>query len=94
MLQKRPIVKMQGDSMQAILLDNMSNAKAIIIFSPRNERAVVLARAVDAQGSSGPAFYNIFTLDATSEPMGTTGLRAGKQNLEIGLLAMSDKPMA
>jgi len=88
------VYKMQSDPRRVVLQDNLKKAKAIVIFSRGDARGVALGRIAGTPGWSGPAFYNIVTLDAGSGNMGTTGLRAGKQNLELVLLAMNDKAMA
>jgi lipid-binding SYLF domain-containing protein len=85
--------KMQSDPRRAVLQDNLKKTKAVVIFSAGDPRGVALARIAGTPAWSGPAFYNIVTLDAGGGPMGTTGLRASKQNLEMVLLAMTDKAM-
>jgi lipid-binding SYLF domain-containing protein len=88
------VYRMQSDPRRAVLQDNLKKAKAIVIFSRGDARGVALGRVAGKPGWSGPAFYNIVTLDAGSGKMGTAGLRAGKQNLELVVLAMNDKAMA
>jgi SH3 domain-containing YSC84-like protein 1 len=84
----------QDDQVKEALRDRLKKAKAIMIVSPGVDRGVVLARKEPAQEWSGPAFYHVTRIEAAGGASGGAGFTAGKQNIELIALAMTDKALA
>lgn len=90
------LAKFQNDPEMASLRENMKDAKAILIVSPRVARGVVLTRGKGTQSWSGPAFYQVARIEATGGTggrIGGGGFAVGEQNLELIALAMTDKAL-
>lgn len=87
------LARFEADPVNAELRDRLRDAKAVLIVSPGMARGVVLARR-NGQGWSGPAFYYVTRLEAAGGGTGGAGFTAGKQDLEMIAVAMTDKAMA
>jgi lipid-binding SYLF domain-containing protein len=85
--------KVQADSAGADFHESLKKAKAVLIITPGNNRAVALARSNNAQGWSSPAFYNV-TMLGTGARTGTMGFSKVPNTLQLVALAMSDKAVA
>jgi lipid-binding SYLF domain-containing protein len=83
----------QGDPAKELLRDKLKEAKAILIVSPGVDRGVVLARKEYDGKWSSPAFYRITKVEASGGASGGAGFTAGKQDIELIALAMTDKAL-
>lgn len=88
------LAKFQNDPENEVLRDKLKEAKAILIVNPGIDRGVVLARKDDNQEWCGPAFYRITRMEAAGGGTGGAGFTAGRQDLELIALAMTDKALA
>lgn len=84
------VASLEGDPMQSALRARLKEAKAILILSPGLDRGVVMAHAAPDQAWSAPAFYRVSRLVASGRA-GGAGFTAGKQELELIALAMTDR---
>lgn len=90
------LAKFQDDPEMASLRKNMKDAKAILIVSPHVARGVALSRDAAMQEWSAPAFYQVARIEAaggTGGRLGGGGFAVGQQNLELIVLAMTDRAL-
>ena len=85
------LANLESDPTQSALRARLKDAKAVLILSPGLDRGVVLAHAASDQAWSVPAFYRVSQLVASGRGGGGAGFTAGKQELELVALAMTDR---
>ncbi len=89
---KDVLSRFEADPGMETLRGKLTNAKAIMIVSQGVGRCVALARIGSARGWSAPAFYRVSRLEAAGR-IGGSGLTASKPDLDLIVLAMTDKAL-
>jgi lipid-binding SYLF domain-containing protein len=87
------LARFENDPAASALHGKLKAAKAILIVSAGLDRGVALARADSSQTWSTPAIYRVTHLMAAGRAMGGSGFTAGKPNLDLIVLAMTDKAL-
>jgi lipid-binding SYLF domain-containing protein len=88
------LASFQTEPTKNLLREKLRDAKAVLIIIPGMSRGVALTQNEIMHEWRGPAFYYITREQAAGGSSSGAGFSAGKQDLELVVLAMTDKALS